>query len=148
MKKIYSLLFALCSLTGFSQSYDYTVYDTTNSAIGTNYIADIKTDANGLLWLSTTNGVVTFKTRAILPLLPITSMKQKLTVKPENGQLLKTTELFYSTETPGLIIQLPIQDYLIMLLPVSLQIVQTIFGQLLHQDLHDLMEPLGQHTMR
>jgi len=60
MKKIYSLLFALCSLTGFSQSYDYTVYDTTNSAIGTNYIADIKTDANGLLWLSTTNGVVTF----------------------------------------------------------------------------------------
>ncbi|TDP61576.1 fibronectin type III domain-containing protein [Flavobacterium dankookense] len=60
MKKIYSLLFALCSLTAFSQSYDYTVYDTSNSAIGTNYIGDIKTDANGLLWLSTTNGVVTF----------------------------------------------------------------------------------------
>ncbi|MBM6499365.1 fibronectin type III domain-containing protein [Flavobacterium macrobrachii] len=60
MKKLYSLLFVLCSLTGFSQSYDYTVYDTSNSAIGTNYIGDIKTDANGLLWLSTTNGVVTF----------------------------------------------------------------------------------------
>ncbi|PZO27909.1 MAG: hypothetical protein DCF13_10355 [Flavobacteriaceae bacterium] len=60
MKKLYSLLLALCSLTAFSQSYDITVYDTSNSAIGTNYIGDIKTDANGLLWLSTTNGVVTF----------------------------------------------------------------------------------------
>lgn len=60
MKKLYSLLLALCSLTVFSQAYDYTVYNTSNSAIGTNYIGDIKTDANGLLWISTTNGVVSF----------------------------------------------------------------------------------------
>lgn len=60
MKKLYSLLLLLCGITAFSQAYNYTIYNTSNSAIGTNYIGDLKLDANGLLWISTTNGVVTF----------------------------------------------------------------------------------------
>ncbi len=60
VKKLYFLLLIFISFSVFAQTYTYTTYDTSNSAIGSNYIADIKTDANGLLWLSTYNGVSTF----------------------------------------------------------------------------------------
>ncbi|MFZ4929043.1 T9SS type A sorting domain-containing protein [Chryseobacterium sp. Mn2064] len=60
MKKLYFLLLLFVSYMVFAQTYSYTTYNTSNSAIGSNYIADIKTDANGLLWLATYNGVSTF----------------------------------------------------------------------------------------
>lgn len=59
MKKLYFLLLIFISFSVFAQTYSYTTYNTSNSAIGSNYIADIKTDANGLLWLATYNGVST-----------------------------------------------------------------------------------------
>ena len=60
MKKLYFLLLFLVSISAFAQTYSYTTYNTSNSAIGSNYIADIKTDANGLLWIATYNGISTF----------------------------------------------------------------------------------------
>ncbi|WP_426483057.1 two-component regulator propeller domain-containing protein [Chryseobacterium sp. R2ACT005] len=60
MKKLYFLLLIFVSFSVFAQTYSYTTYNTSNSTIGSNYIADIKTDANGLLWLATYNGVSTF----------------------------------------------------------------------------------------
>ncbi|KXH84949.1 hypothetical protein AU378_04115 [Chryseobacterium kwangjuense] len=60
MKKLYFLLLIFVSLSVFAQTYSYTTYNTSNSTIGSDYIADIKTDANGLLWLATYNGISTF----------------------------------------------------------------------------------------
>lgn len=60
MKKLYFLFLILSSISAFAQTYSYTKYNTSNSEIGSNYIADIKADANGLLWLATYNGVSTF----------------------------------------------------------------------------------------
>jgi alpha-tubulin suppressor-like RCC1 family protein len=60
MKKLYFLLLTFISLSAFAQNYNYTTYNVTNSGIGSNYIGDIKVDDNGLLWLSTYNGVTTF----------------------------------------------------------------------------------------
>jgi len=60
MKKFYFLLLICISFSVLAQTYTYTTYNTSNSAIGSNYIADIKTDPNGLLWLATYNGVSSF----------------------------------------------------------------------------------------
>lgn len=60
MKKLYFLLFVFISFSVFAQSYNYTTYNTSNSGIAGNSVYDIKTDANGLLWLATYNGVSTF----------------------------------------------------------------------------------------
>ncbi len=60
MKKIYLLVLVLFSVISFGQTYDYTIYNTSNSGIGSNYIGDIKIDANGALWISSYSGVTTF----------------------------------------------------------------------------------------
>jgi|GEM_PF-627598 len=60
MKKIYFLLLWLLTFSAFAQNYEYTIYDTSNSGILSNYIGDIKMDANGVLWISSYSGVSTF----------------------------------------------------------------------------------------
>lgn len=60
MKKIYFLLLILFSVCSFGQNYDYTIYNTSNSGIASNYVGDIKVDANGLLWIASFSGVSTF----------------------------------------------------------------------------------------
>jgi len=60
MKKIYSLILLLLSICSFGQAYDYTIYNTSNSGIASDYIGDIKVDANGLLWIASYSGVSTF----------------------------------------------------------------------------------------
>ncbi len=60
MKKIYLLALTLFSLTTFAQTYNYTVYNPSNSGIVSNSINSIKTDTNGVLWMATYYGVSTF----------------------------------------------------------------------------------------
>jgi alpha-tubulin suppressor-like RCC1 family protein len=60
MKKIYFLLLTLWSFSAFAQSYDYTSYNISNSTIASNYIGDLKVDANGLLWIASFSGTSTF----------------------------------------------------------------------------------------
>ncbi|VXB27790.1 conserved hypothetical protein [Flavobacterium sp. 9AF] len=60
MKKNYLFVLILWNIISFAQTYDYTIYNTSNSGIGSNYIGDIKTDNNGLLWISSYSGVSTF----------------------------------------------------------------------------------------
>ena len=60
MKKIYFLLLILFSVCSLGQNYDYTIYNTSNSGIASNYVGDIKVDANGLLWIASFSGVSTF----------------------------------------------------------------------------------------
>ena len=60
MKKIYLLGCILLSFISFGQTYNYTIYNTSNSGIGSNYVGDVKIDANGLLWISSFSGVSTF----------------------------------------------------------------------------------------
>ncbi|UPQ79839.1 fibronectin type III domain-containing protein [Flavobacterium azooxidireducens] len=60
MKKIYFLLLILFSVCSFGQNYDYTIYNTSNSGIASNYVGDLKVDANGLLWIASFSGVSTF----------------------------------------------------------------------------------------
>jgi alpha-tubulin suppressor-like RCC1 family protein len=60
MKKFYLLGLLLFSLISFGQNYNYTIYNTSNSGIGSNYVGDIKTDANGTLWISSLSGVSSF----------------------------------------------------------------------------------------
>jgi len=60
MKKLYLLGLILFSFISFGQNYNYTIYNTSNSGIGSDYVGDIKTDANGLLWISSFSGVSTF----------------------------------------------------------------------------------------
>jgi len=60
MKKIYFLLLSLLTFSAFAQNYEYTIYDTSNSGILSNYVGDIKMDANGMLWISSYSGVSTF----------------------------------------------------------------------------------------
>mgnify|MGYP006196533755 FL=1 len=60
MKKLYLLGLILFSFISFGQNYNYTIYNTSNSGIGSDYVGDIKTDANGVLWISSFSGVSTF----------------------------------------------------------------------------------------
>ncbi|MGV7108156.1 T9SS type A sorting domain-containing protein [Flavobacterium sp. U410] len=60
MKKLYLLILVLVSIMSFGQTYDYTIYDTSNSGIASNYVGDVKIDSNGLLWISSYSGVSTF----------------------------------------------------------------------------------------
>lgn len=60
MKKIYLFVLTLCSIVSFAQTYNYTIYNTSNSGIASNYIGDLKVDANGLLWIASFSGVSTF----------------------------------------------------------------------------------------
>ncbi|MDR6966721.1 alpha-tubulin suppressor-like RCC1 family protein/ligand-binding sensor domain-containing protein [Flavobacterium arsenatis] len=60
MKKFYFLVLILLTFSAFAQNYGYTVYNTSNSGIASNYVGDIKIDANGLLWISSYSGVSTF----------------------------------------------------------------------------------------
>jgi len=78
MKKIYSLILLLLSICSFGQAYDYTIYNTSNSGIASDYIGDIKVDANGLLWIASYSGVSTFNGTWV-----------------ENGWHRKTMELLY-----------------------------------------------------
>ncbi|WP_083996798.1 T9SS type A sorting domain-containing protein [Chryseobacterium sp. BLS98] len=59
MRKIYLMLLIFLSVTAFGQ-YSSEIYNTSNSGIGSNNVRDIEIDNNGLLWLSTNNGVSTF----------------------------------------------------------------------------------------
>ncbi|MGK4568788.1 two-component regulator propeller domain-containing protein [Flavobacterium sp. 3HN19-14] len=59
MKKLYFLLLTLIAASASAQ-YTFTAYNPVNSAILGNNINDIKTDANGLLWIATYFGVSTF----------------------------------------------------------------------------------------
>ncbi|MFY8008881.1 MAG: ligand-binding sensor domain-containing protein, partial [Flavobacterium sp.] len=60
MKKLYLLGLILFSFISFGQNYNYTIYNTSNSGIGSDYVGDIKTDANGILWISSFSGVSSF----------------------------------------------------------------------------------------
>jgi len=60
MKKIYLLFIALISFSAFAQNYNYTNYNTFNSGIVSNYIGNLATDTNGLLWISSYSGASTF----------------------------------------------------------------------------------------
>ena len=60
MKKFYFLVLLLLTFSAFAQNYSYTVYNTSNSGIASNYVGDIKIDANGVLWISSYSGVSTF----------------------------------------------------------------------------------------
>lgn len=60
MKKFYFLVLILLTFSAFAQNYGYTVYNTSNSGIASNYVGDIKIDANGMLWISSYSGVSTF----------------------------------------------------------------------------------------
>jgi len=60
MKKLYLFVITLLSITSFAQNYDYSIYNTSNSGIASNYIGDLKVDANGLLWIASFSGVSTF----------------------------------------------------------------------------------------
>lgn len=60
MKKLYLFVITLLSITSFAQNYDYTIYDASNSGIASNYVGDLKVDANGLLWIASFSGVSTF----------------------------------------------------------------------------------------
>ncbi|WP_162271029.1 T9SS type A sorting domain-containing protein [Chryseobacterium glaciei] len=59
MKKLYFLLLFLISISAFTQTYSYTTYNSGNSGIGSNSIYDIKSDANGLLWVASYYGIST-----------------------------------------------------------------------------------------
>ncbi len=59
MKKLYILVLTFISITVFAQ-YTFTVYNPSNSGVGSYFIGDIKVDANGLLWMATYEGVSTF----------------------------------------------------------------------------------------
>lgn len=60
MRKFYFLVLLLLTFSAFAQNYSYTVYNTSNSGIASNYVGDIKIDANGVLWISSYSGVSTF----------------------------------------------------------------------------------------
>ncbi|MFP3594414.1 T9SS type A sorting domain-containing protein [Chryseobacterium sp. SIMBA_038] len=60
MKKLYFLLLIFISISAFAQTYSYTTYNSGNSGIGSNSIYDIKSDANGLLWVASYYGISTF----------------------------------------------------------------------------------------
>ncbi len=65
MKKLYILTLLLFSITNFSQTYNFSVYNSTNSNIGFNTIKKIKVASNGYVWAisdynSGENGIAVF----------------------------------------------------------------------------------------
>ena len=57
MKKLYSVLLLLISVTLFAQTYTFTVFNTNNSGIAANNVNDFKQSSSGTLWIATNNGL-------------------------------------------------------------------------------------------
>jgi len=60
MKRIYLLLLSLFTISAFAQSYDYTLYNPLNSAIGSAAIRHIEIDGSGSLWMTTGSSLTKF----------------------------------------------------------------------------------------
>ncbi|OYQ42924.1 fibronectin type III domain-containing protein [Flavobacterium aurantiibacter] len=56
MKKLYSALLLLISITLCAQTYTFTTFNTNNSGIASNNINDFERSASGTLWITTNNG--------------------------------------------------------------------------------------------
>lgn len=57
MKKLYSALLLLISVTLFAQTYTFTTFNTNNSGIAANNVNDFEISASGTLWITTNNGL-------------------------------------------------------------------------------------------
>jgi alpha-tubulin suppressor-like RCC1 family protein/phosphoribosyl-AMP cyclohydrolase len=57
MKKLYSVLLFLISVTLFAQTYTFTTFNTNNSGIAANNVNDFKMSSSGTLWIATNNGL-------------------------------------------------------------------------------------------
>ncbi len=57
MKKLYSVLLFLISVTLFAQTYTFTTFNTNNSSIAANNINDLKMSSSGTLWIATNYGL-------------------------------------------------------------------------------------------
>lgn len=57
MKSFFAWLLLGLSVLGSAQSYQFTVYNTANSGIPSNYVNDIKKSPSGTLWIGTNSGL-------------------------------------------------------------------------------------------